>query len=412
MSGIRQQIMYNMRWESLQNIAENWIQRYSLQDYDKESEKREVILTVFSAQPYLESPEGGTFKDKIVVIGSSYSDGGDLHSTPLGTMPGGLVIINAIHSLLQYGAMKPSFAWHKGWAILFIIVVSILLTFVNKSFWVILFSAIGVILLTLISAFLFVENVWINFALPLLAIHIHQMVIRFSKIVRNAERREQESAKWERKIKKIVAESLAKQLEPFLAKLEDKLAKDVKQSIEQSDKKDADLETEPEKSESLQWLKQQGYKWYRWIKTLFSYLLPSRKKLIINLFLGLGVAILLLYFSDSRWLMDAEDASMDWWMELHQNIIPPIQNNKIPPVVVLDIDDETYYDWGEPLFTPRERLKNMIKAAVAAKARLVIVDLEVSHKTPVEGSQLHPADQALKTYLANYVAECSSKTDK
>jgi len=75
----------------------------------------------------------------------------------------------------------------------------------------------------------------------------------------------------------------------------------------------------------------------------------------------------------------------------------------------LDIDDKTYYDWGEPLFTPRERLKNMIAAAVMAKARLIIVDLEVSHKTPVEGSQLHPDDQALKTYLESYIAECKSK---
>jgi CHASE2 domain-containing sensor protein len=402
--GISQRIVYNMPWVSPQSIAEKWMLRYSLRDYDKETQKKEVILTVFSAQPYLDSPEGGTFKDKIVLIGSSYSDGGDLHSTPLGTMPGGLVIINALHSLLQY---KPSFAWNKGWAVLLIVVVSILLTFV-KSFWLMFLSGIGVILLALISAFLFVEGVWINFALPLLAIHIPKMVIRFNEIARNVESQQKKSAKLERKIKKSVEESLTKQIKQLVAKLDlSKLAKD----IEQSNKKEEDSETGSEKSESLQWLKQQGNKLYQWIKKLFSYLLPSRKNLIINLFLGLGVAFGLLYFNDSPWLMDAEDASMDWFMQINQNIIQPIQKDDIPPVVVLDIDDETYYDWGRPLFTPRRRLKNMIAAAVEAKARFVIVDLDVNQRMPVAGPQLHPDDQALKDYLANYIIECKRKID-
>jgi len=417
MYGISQRIVYNMPWIPPQSISEKWMLRYSLRDYDKETQKSRVILTVFSAQPYLDSPEAGTFKDKIVVIGSSYSDGGELHSTPLGTMPGGLVIINAIHSLLQYGAMKPSLVWYKGLAILFIIVVSILVTFFNPSFWVILFSGIGIILLALISSFLFVEGVWINFALPLLAILIPQIVIRFNEIAKDVESRQQKSTKLERKIKrkveKSIEESLAKQIRPLLAQLDlDKLVRDViKQSIEPSEKNGGDSETGPKKSESLQWLKRQGHKLYQWIKTLFSHLLSSPKSLIINLLLGLGVALLLLSFSDSPWLMDTEDASMDWFMRLNQNIIPSIQNNNIPPVVMLDIDDKTYYNWGEPLFTPREQLKNLIAAAVEAKARLVIVDLEVSQKTPVEGSQLHPSDQALKDYLANYIVECKGKID-
>jgi len=402
MYGSRQRIIYKMPWNPPQSIADKWILRYALRDDDKETQK--VILTVFSAQPYLESPEGGVFQDKVVVIGSSYSDGGNLYSTPLGTMPGGLVIINAIHSLLQYGAMKPYFVWNKGWAVLLIVAVSILLAFFVESFWLMFLSGIGIILLVPVSAFLFVEGVWINFALPLLAIHIHQMAIRVSKI----ESQQQKSAKLERQIKKSVEESFAKQIEPLLAKLDvEKLTKD----IESSNKKEDSSETNSEKSESLQWLKRQGHKLYQSIKTLFSYLLPSRKNFMINMFLGLGVAFLLLYFNSIPWLMETEDASMDWFMQLNQNIIPPIQNNKIPPVVVLDIDDETYYDWGRPLFTPRRRLKNMIVAAVEAKARFIIVNLDVNQRMPVAGPQLHPDDQALKDYLANYIIECKRKID-
>jgi len=135
------------------------------------------------------------------------------------------------------------------------------------------------------------------------------------------------------------------------------------------------------------------------------------RNLVINLFLGLSVVFVLWLFSDSPWLMEMEDASMDWLMQINENIIPSIQENNIPPVVILDVDDKTYYNWGEPLFTPRDRLKNMIAAAVNAKARLVIVDLEVSQKTPVEGSQLHPSDQVLKDYLENYIIECKGKID-
>jgi CHASE2 domain-containing sensor protein len=190
MYGNRQRIIYNMPWDHPQSIADKWILRYALRDSDKETQK--VILTVFSAQPYLESPEGGVFQDKIVVIGSSYSDGGNLYSTPLGTMPGGLVIINAIHSLLQYGAMKP--VWNKVWVVLLlivvlIVVVSFLLAFFVESFWLMFFIGIGIIFFVPVSVFLFVDLFvdlfWINFTLPLLAIPVHQIAARYQEIAKN-----------------------------------------------------------------------------------------------------------------------------------------------------------------------------------------------------------------------------------
>ena len=408
--GINQRIVYNMPWISYQGIAEKWMLRYSLRDYDKETQKSGVILTVFSAQPYLESPEGSTFRDKIVVIGSSYSDGGNLHSTPLGTMPGGLVIINALHSLLQYEKMEPSFAWNKGWAVLLIVVVSLLLTFV-ESFWLMFLSGIVIILLVPVSAFLFVEGVWINFVLPLLVIYIHQMLIRFNKITKNVESQQKKSAKLERKIRKSVEESLTKQIKQLVAKLD--LENLIKQSIEQSNEKEADSETGAEKSKSLQWLKKQGnelYQWIKkWIKKLFSYLLPSRKNLIINLFLGLGVAFLLLYFNNNPWIMEAEDASMDWFMKLNRNIVPSIQKNDIPPVVILDIDDKTFQAWGEPLVIEQDRIISMIDTAIKGKPRLILISFDVNRTLPFEGNSLHPHNKVLKEYLANYVTKCKEQ---
>jgi len=136
------------------------------------------------------------------------------------------------------------------------------------------------------------------------------------------------------------------------------------------------------------------------------------RKFIVNTLFGLSIALLLILFKDLPWLMDKEDASMDWIMQFNQKMIPSIENKNIPAFVFLDIDDNTSHAWGEPLFTPRNRLKNLIDAAVKAKARLILVDVDVSQATPVEKSALHPNDQELKTYLSEYVTKCkTSKSD-
>jgi CHASE2 domain-containing sensor protein len=139
--------------------------------------------------------------------------------------------------------------------------------------------------------------------------------------------------------------------------------------------------------------------------------LPNKRlirKFILNTIFGLSIVLLLIFFKDLPWLMDEEDASMDLIMQFNQKIIPSIEKKNIPAFVFLDIDDNTYHAWGEPLFTPRDRLKNLIDAAVKSKARLILVDVDLSQATPVEKSQLHPNDQELKTYLSEYVTKCKT----
>jgi len=137
--------------------------------------------------------------------------------------------------------------------------------------------------------------------------------------------------------------------------------------------------------------------------------------LAINLVIGLALTWLLLTFLNQYPLLtDPKDEGMDLAMQIRQNIIPPLGNN--PPFVFLDIDDKTHQAWDEPLFTPRNRLKNLIAAAVKAEARLIVVDVGLSQTTPIEGlgftEKLHPYDQQLSDYLANYVADCEKKPAK
>jgi CHASE2 domain-containing sensor protein len=525
---IRQRIMYQMGWQSPQNLSEKWM-RYFLQDLDKEALKSKAILTVLSAQPYLDSPKAGEeLKDKIVLIGSSYSDNSEMPITPLGAMPSGLIIINAIHSLLQYGESQPPAGWdHLVWAILLIIVISIIFIFI-KSFWVVVFLGISVILIVPVSAFLLGEGVWINLALALLAVHVHQIAANYrektlklkwqkqetTRLEKELKSREHETAQLAHEITRSLAQSLTKPVSEILTATLPKTMDQFKQRAVELAKFKVPLTTPPKKSEVVSEQKPS--------KSILDKLMGSKQRpteskeaneqkpskpstdetgaqiseqgdqkpskpgademvtpiseeggeqkpskpgtdetsaqvseqgdqkpskpgadetptqysdgsikpkpskpsadgtadqvsrpsyrddLATNMFLGLGVALVLLLFSRGFGLMDTKDASMDWLMQVNQNLISPKKN--VPSIVLLDIDDETYHNWGEPLFTPRQRLQNMIKAAVEAKARLVIVDLEVSHKTPVEDSRLHPDDQALKTYLADHVAKCKNKT--
>jgi hypothetical protein len=137
--------------------------------------------------------------------------------------------------------------------------------------------------------------------------------------------------------------------------------------------------------------------------------------LAINLVIGLAFTWFLLTFLNQYPLLtDPEDEGMDLAMQIRQNIIPPLGKN--PHFVFLDIDDKTHQAWDEPLFTPRNRLKNLIDAAVKAEARLIVVDVGLSQITPIDGlgftEELHPYDQQLSDYLANYVADCEKKLDK
>lgn len=527
---LRQPIKYHFRWQSPQNRSKEWL-RYFLQDYDPNTRQREVILTVLSAQPFLDAPkdeQNQALTDQVVLIGSSYIDRSEMPITPLGAMPSSLINLNAIHSLLQYGNSPLLTLWdHLVWAVLLIIIVSIILTPI-ESFWLIIFIGLGVVVSVPLGIFLLGGTIWITLALALLAVHVHHIAANYRDKALKLKLREQafakeikkslakDSTKLVKEMAKGVEQSLSKQIEELVI---DDLSKTMEQSeqvmvglagsevsssqkpppkksekvrdkkpggsifdifdnlrgskqpppesngaqkqkateekvtpdsdgagdVNQTDasqasqepdgssdppKTNVDETTIPESDGSNEQqpsqpstdktpmsvpdglidpsLKKKGG--VKRVKELFSRWF-NRRDLVINLLVGLSVALVLLYFSRNPWLMEAEDASMDWWMELNKNIIPPIQENQIPPVVFLNVDDKTYYDWGEPLFTPREQLTNLIKSAVAAKARLVIVDLNVSQKTPIEGSELHPEDQALKTYLTNYVDHCRSGTD-
>jgi len=147
------------------------------------------------------------------------------------------------------------------------------------------------------------------------------------------------------------------------------------------------------------------------VKKWWNDLHPFIRQLPVNLIIGLSVTWLMINFQNLPWLMEAEDASMDWLMQVNQNIVPSIDKSGFPPFVVLDIDDKTFQAWGEPLVIPRDKITHLIEAAVQAKARLILVTFDINRAIPFGKGALHPQDKQLKDYLAKYAADCKAKQD-
>jgi hypothetical protein len=100
-----------------------------------------------------ESLDPALFRDRVVIIGASYQDSGDIHATPAGSMAGALIILNSIQTLLDYGQLRP-----PPWPI------RILLSGIVVSLIVIMFRVLNRSLAGFVStAILFVAFILINF---------------------------------------------------------------------------------------------------------------------------------------------------------------------------------------------------------------------------------------------------------
>lgn len=171
-------------------------------------------------------------KDKIVIIGGGYQD---THPTPVGDMPGAMMIINATYSLLNYGKVHPlPLTWRIGISVIIAILITFLFSIAGTKYSPIIFSILmffiifmfidgssltlvelfllvitilllsiflssisnysltGMVLFGIITLFLlmpllsvsclFKFGCWFNYMVPLLAVQYHQMASDFSEL--------------------------------------------------------------------------------------------------------------------------------------------------------------------------------------------------------------------------------------
>ena len=132
-------------------------------------------LVIRPALPIIDNASGDVatdwLRDRLLVISGSYDEGGDVHLTPLGEMPGSLVLVNSIYSLMQRGQVIEPPLWlvllfHTG-----AIFVMSLLFARFRSFWgMVLSGAVVIVALVPLTFYGYNHGVWVNFTLPLTAV--------------------------------------------------------------------------------------------------------------------------------------------------------------------------------------------------------------------------------------------------
>lgn len=122
--------------------------------------------------------------NRIVVIGASFRDSRDLYQTPLGEMPGAMIILNAIKSLHLFGQITQPRPIVK-WILELGLIVLIGWAFARfSSFYGTIVSGIVIIITLLpVSFYFFKYGLWVDFAIPLLGMQFHQFVAQYEESI-------------------------------------------------------------------------------------------------------------------------------------------------------------------------------------------------------------------------------------
>ena len=100
-----------------------------------------------------------------------------MYATPVGDMPGAMVIVNAIDSLRAHGQLAPPSLMVKLLVeALLIILMSLVFARFSSVLGLLVSGAAVLVLLIPFSFYFFQWGVWVDFSLPLLAVQLHEVV--------------------------------------------------------------------------------------------------------------------------------------------------------------------------------------------------------------------------------------------
>ena len=111
----------------------------------------------------------------VAVIGASYRDSRDTHLTPLGEMPGALVLVNAIDTMQTTGILQsPPTSIKLFFVVLMLVGISAAFA-VLSALWasVLMLAIIGLTMLPL-SLWFLRQGIWLDFGAPLMGIYFHR----------------------------------------------------------------------------------------------------------------------------------------------------------------------------------------------------------------------------------------------
>jgi hypothetical protein len=116
------------------------------------------------------------FSGRIAIVGGSFADSGDWHATPLGEMPGALVLINAIRALQMHGTPQLP-PWWDRLAISFAMTTLVaILTAVFRASVAAILSGLGIIAIMIATLTQFRSGIILDLATPSIGIIVYDLV--------------------------------------------------------------------------------------------------------------------------------------------------------------------------------------------------------------------------------------------
>lgn len=139
-------------------------------------------VTKVSAQSLLANDAvlaASMLQGSIVIIGATHPDSADIHQTPLGAMPGSLILANSIVALQGLDQVQRPPLWLI-LAIEFALVIGTSWFFLVMSPYTATFVSAGVVIVIVVplSLLAFSQGVWIDFALPVLAVQLRSVFFK------------------------------------------------------------------------------------------------------------------------------------------------------------------------------------------------------------------------------------------
>jgi CHASE2 domain-containing sensor protein len=131
---------------------------------------------------------------------------------------------------------------------------------------------------------------------------------------------------------------------------------------------------------------------------------PPLRKYVVNFGIATAIVVGLFFLEDFMFFKNKKDQVLDYVMYWHSDFSPRVANNQpMQRMALVEIDQQAYRAWGSPVLTPRDKLKDLIEAAVDGGASVIAVDIQLSwwsdgfiHEA---GKSAVGADDELANYL-------------
>lgn len=137
-------------------------------------------LARLSAKTLLNSEgelDSGLFEGAIVIVGASHDESADIHLTPMGWMPGSLIMANAIYSMAYEGQIQAPPLWQRLLIqAAIILVLTLLFSLMAPSPAMVTGCVLVGVIMVPAALWLIQYGIWLDFALPLILVQLLQWV--------------------------------------------------------------------------------------------------------------------------------------------------------------------------------------------------------------------------------------------